>query len=83
MGQGEYNSTGGSNHWGESDGFDLPEDRSASFDEAALLEAMRDYRRREFAELAQLDSGHSHPREQSSVDGEPARALAVHVARPV
>lgn len=56
MGQGEYNSRSGSNHWGDGDGFDLPEDRSASFDEAALLEAMRDYRRREFAELAQLDS---------------------------
>jgi len=34
---------------------DLPED-SGSFDETALLEAMRDYRRREFAELAHLDS---------------------------
>lgn len=56
MGQGEYNGTGGSNHWGDTDEFDLPEDRSATFDEGALLEAMRDYRRREFAELAQLDS---------------------------
>ena len=56
MGQGEHDGIGGTLRWADDDRFDLPEDRSASFDEATLLEAMRDYRRREFAELAQLDS---------------------------
>lgn len=55
MGQSEFTSTG-AHGAGEGEGFDLPEDQGSSFDEAALLEAMRDYRRREFAELAQLDS---------------------------
>lgn len=56
MGQGEQHGTSGAVRWADSDDFDLPEDRSASFDEDALLEAMRDFRRREFAELSQLDS---------------------------
>jgi hypothetical protein len=54
MDRGEYDSSG-PNRRPESDRFDLPENGSASFDEAALLEAMRDYARREFAELEQLD----------------------------
>ncbi len=37
------------------DRFDLPEDRNDEFDEQALQEAIERNRRREFAELAQLN----------------------------
>lgn len=41
---------------GDRMGLHLPEEDGDGFDERALEEAMREYRRREFAALAQLDS---------------------------